>query len=94
MTALGIDISHQQSKHLDTFANQSFDYIITVHARVREVCRLFPTDPERIHWSFADPAAVEEGAARERAFPQTAQQLVTRIRHLLTLVDRGQRETF
>lgn len=93
MAAIGIDISHQQSKHLDTFADQSFDYIITVCDRVREVCPLFPTDPECIHWSFADPAAVEDEAARARAFQQTAQQLVTRARHLLTLIDQGQRET-
>jgi protein-tyrosine-phosphatase len=93
MAALGIDISQQQSKHLDTFANQSFDYIITVCDRVREVCPLFPTDPERIHWSFADPAAVEDDAARARAFQQTAQQLVARVRHLLLLIDRQQRGT-
>jgi protein-tyrosine-phosphatase len=93
MAALDIDISQQQSKHLDTFADQSFDYIITVCDRVREVCPLFPTDPERIHWSFADPAAVEDEAARARAFQQTAQQLVTRVRHLLTLIDQGQRGT-
>jgi ArsR family transcriptional regulator, arsenate/arsenite/antimonite-responsive transcriptional repressor / arsenate reductase (thioredoxin) len=88
MAALGIDISQQQSKHLDVFANQSFDYIITVCDRVREVCPIFPSDPERIHWSFADPAAAEDDAARERAFQQTAQQLVIRVRHLLTLIDR------
>jgi protein-tyrosine-phosphatase len=91
MVAIGIDISKQQSKHLDTFANQSFDYIITVCDRVREICPLFPTDPERIHWSFADPAAVENEAARKQAFQQTAQQLVTRIRHLLILIERQQR---
>jgi protein-tyrosine-phosphatase len=88
MTGLDIDISQQQSKHLDTFTDQSFDYIITVCDRVREVCPIFPTDPERIHWSFADPAAVEDDAARERAFQQTAQQLVTRVRYLLILIDR------
>jgi len=93
MAAIGIDISQQQSKHLDTLAGQSFGYIITVCDRVREVCPLFPDDPERIHWSFADPAAVEDGTAQERAFQQTAQQLVTRVRHLLTLIDRGQRGT-
>jgi protein-tyrosine-phosphatase len=93
MATMGIDISQQQSKHVDTFSNQSFDYIITVCDRVREVCPLFPTDPERIHWSFADPAAVEDAAARARAFQQTAQQLVTRARHLLLLIDRRQRGT-
>jgi ArsR family transcriptional regulator, arsenate/arsenite/antimonite-responsive transcriptional repressor / arsenate reductase (thioredoxin) len=88
VAAMGIDISQQQSKHLDIFANQSFDYIITVCDRVREVCPIFPNDPERIHWSFADPAAVDDRAARERAFQQTAQQLVIRTRHLLTLIER------
>jgi ArsR family transcriptional regulator, arsenate/arsenite/antimonite-responsive transcriptional repressor / arsenate reductase (thioredoxin) len=93
MAALDMDISQQQSKHLDTLANQSFDYIITVCDRVREVCPLFPTDTERIHWSFADPAAVDDQAARARAFQQTAQQLVTRVRHLLSLIDQEQRGT-
>jgi ArsR family transcriptional regulator, arsenate/arsenite/antimonite-responsive transcriptional repressor / arsenate reductase (thioredoxin) len=88
MAAIGIDISQQQSKHLDTFAGQSFDYIITVCDRVREVCPIFPNDPEQIHWSFADPAVIEDASARERAFQQTAQQLVTRTRHLLTLIER------
>jgi protein-tyrosine-phosphatase/DNA-binding transcriptional ArsR family regulator len=92
IAALGIDISQQHSKHLDVFADQSFDYIITVCDRVREVCPLFPDDPERIHWSFPDPAAVEDAVARERAFQQTAQQLLTRIRHLITLIARRQRE--
>ncbi len=91
MATIGIDISQQQSKHLDTFVDQSFDYIITVCDRVREVCPLFPNDPERIHWSFADPAALDDVGARERAFQQTAQQLVTRTRHLLTLIERQQR---
>src|SRR6266508_2074011 len=91
MAAIGIDISQQQSKHLDTFADQSFDYIITVCDRVREVCPIYPSDPEQIHWSFADPAAVEDPVARERAFQQTAQQLVTRTHHLLTLLERQPR---
>jgi protein-tyrosine-phosphatase len=88
MATIGIDISRQQSKHLDTFAGQSFDYIITVCDRVREACPLFPNDPERIHWSFADPAALDDVEARERAFQQITQQLVTRTRHLLTLVEQ------
>jgi protein-tyrosine-phosphatase len=91
LMAMGIDISQQRSKQLDVFANQSFDYIITVCDRVREVCPLFPNDPERIHWSFPDPAAVEDAAARDRAFQQTAHQLMTRIRQLITLIDRERR---
>ena len=92
LAAIGIDISQQRSKHLDQFADQSFDYIITVCDRVREVCPVFPDDPECIHWSFADPAAVEDAAAREHAFQQTAQQLLTRVRYLLSFIDRQQRD--
>jgi len=88
LAAMGIDISQQHSKHLDSFADQSFDYIITVCDRVREVCPLFPNDPERVHWSFPDPAAIEDADERTRAFQQTAQQLVVRIQYLLTIIER------
>ena len=46
-------------------ADQPFDYIITVCDRVREVCPRFPNDPERIHRSFPNPAAVA-GSEAER----------------------------
>ncbi len=85
---LGIDISQQRAKHLDDFAGQQFDYIITVCDRVRETCPRFPNDPEQVHWSFADPAAAEDPDERARAFALTAQQLVTRIRYLLALINR------
>jgi protein-tyrosine-phosphatase len=88
---MGIDIKQQRSKHLDEFRDQSFDYIVTVCDRVRESCPTFPGDPERVHWSFPDPAAVE-GSEQERyhAFEQVALQLVTRIRYLLILIEREQ----
>ena len=90
LASLGIDPSRQHAKHLDRYRGQRFDYIITVCDRVRETCPAFPGDPERIHWSFPDPVLVESEEARRRAFDQTAQQLVTRIRYLLTLIERSQ----
>ena len=88
LATMGIDISQQHSKHLDELTGQSFDYIITVCDRIREACPVFPDDPDRIHWSFADPAAIEDADERAHAFRQTAQQLVTRVRYLLTFIDR------
>ena len=86
-----IDISQQQSKHLDEFVGQTFDYVITVCDQVREVCPVFPNDPRQIHWSFRDPAAVK-GTEEEQfeAFKQTARELTTRISYLRLILDRQQ----
>ncbi len=86
---LGIDTGTLRSKHFDEFREQSFDRIITLCDYVIEECPAFPGDPERIHWSFPNPAAVE-GAEDERyhAFEQVSMQLTKRIRLLLTLLER------
>jgi protein-tyrosine-phosphatase len=88
----GISTERLRSKSMEEFAGQSFDVIVTVCDRVRESCPTFPGDPECIHWSFADPAAVEGSyEERHRAFEQTSLQLTTRIRFLLILLERAQR---
>ncbi len=94
MAAVGIDISQQRPKHFDKFGGQSFDYIITLCDRMLEVCPTFPGDPERLHWSFPNPAAVE-GSEEEkyRAFEQVGLQLTNRIRLLLTLIGRQKGKT-
>jgi ArsR family transcriptional regulator, arsenate/arsenite/antimonite-responsive transcriptional repressor / arsenate reductase (thioredoxin) len=83
-----IDISQHRSKHLDEFIHQHFDYVITLCDRAREECPIFPGHPERIHWSFADPAEVEGEEAREAAFRQTAGELNTRLRYLVALIEK------
>jgi arsenate reductase (thioredoxin) len=65
MAELGIDISTHRSKHVDEFVNDRFDYVITVCDSANESCPVFPGASERIHWSFADPAAVE-GTEQQR----------------------------
>jgi protein-tyrosine-phosphatase len=89
MASVGIDISMQRAKHFDEFRGQTFDRVITVCDRVRESCPTFPGDPEHIHWSFPDPAAVD-GSEQERyhAFEQVSLQLTTRLRYLLILLER------
>lgn len=89
MEALGIDMSHAAPKHFEIFRGQHFDMIVTVCDRVLETCPTFPDDPERIHWSFLDPATVQGTEAEQlRVFEQTSLQLTTRIRLLLTLLER------
>jgi thioredoxin type arsenate reductase len=89
MAARGIDIGEQRSKHLDSFAGQSFDYVITVCDWAREVCPVFPDQPVHLHWSLADPAEMD-GSEEERrlAFEQAADQLVRRIHYLLSFMGK------
>jgi len=87
LASMGIDSQQQYSKHMDTFRGQSFQYVITVCDRVREICPIFPGDPKQLHWSLPDPTAVQGSAeARYQAFERIARQLETRIRHLLAQI--------
>ena len=86
----GIDLAGHESKHLSVFADQQFDWVITLCDRVREVCPEFPGDPGTIHWSIADPAAGHaDDDATYPAFQQTAAELETRIRFLLAVLTDG-----
>ena len=65
MQELGIDISSHRSKSVDEFADQSFDYVLTVCDNARESCPIFPGRAIRIHQSFEDPAEFQ-GSNEER----------------------------
>ena len=59
MTEVGIDITSHRSKHVDEFAGQDFDYVLTVCDNAKESCPVFFGKATRLHQSFNDPAAVE-----------------------------------
>jgi len=86
-----IESSQLYAKHLDTFVGQHFDYVITVCDRAREACPIFPDDPERIHWSFEDPAAIIDPEEQTRVFKRTLVELSNRIRLFLLVIDRDGR---
>ena len=89
MEERGIDMSRALPKHFEGFLGQQFDAIVTVCDRVMESCPTFPGDPERVHWSFLDPATVQGTESEQlHAFEQTALQLTTRLRLFLTLFAR------
>jgi ArsR family transcriptional regulator, arsenate/arsenite/antimonite-responsive transcriptional repressor / arsenate reductase (thioredoxin) len=89
MRERGIDISGRRTKHLGEFADQRFDYVISLCDRVREVCPEFPGTPEVIHWSIPDPAR-EPGSDEETlpAFERTAAELCTRIGFLIQAIEQ------
>ena len=57
MQELGIDISGHRPKHVNEFAGQHFDYVLTVCDNAKETCPIFPSNTVTIHESFKDPAA-------------------------------------
>jgi arsenate reductase len=65
MKEIGIDISGHRSKHVDEFAGQHFDYVITVCDDANEGCPIFPGQTNRLHRPFKDPATLQ-GTERER----------------------------
>ena len=59
MKEVGIDITSHRSKHVDEFAGQDFDYVLTVCNTAKESCPVFFGKATRLHHSFNDPATVE-----------------------------------
>jgi arsenate reductase len=59
MREIGIDITSHRSKHVDEFAGQAFDYVLTLCDNAKESCPVFFGKATRLHHSFNDPAAVE-----------------------------------
>ena len=80
----GIELSGRHPRDLREFAEQRMDYVVSLCDRVRERLPRFPEDPERIHWSIADPA--QDGDSDDATYPafqQTAAELAARVRFLL-----------
>ena len=58
MTEIGIDISGQYTKSLDTMKNELFDWVITVCDNAKAVCPVFQSADglaKVLHWSVEDP---------------------------------------
>jgi ArsR family transcriptional regulator, arsenate/arsenite/antimonite-responsive transcriptional repressor / arsenate reductase (thioredoxin) len=87
----GIDIAGRRSTHVEELEQESFDRVVSLCDRVREVCPELPGGPVCTHWSLADPAAA--GATDEETYPafqQLAGELEGRIEFLLAaLLDRS-----
>ena len=65
MQEIGIDISGQESKTLERYLHEPFDFVITVCDDANEACPFFPGAKSRLHWSFEDPSKAE-GSEEER----------------------------
>lgn len=64
MREIGVDVSGQESKTLERYLEDEFDYVVTVCDDANEACPVFPGAKNRLHWSFEDPSGAtgtEEG---------------------------------
>lgn len=73
---VGIDISRHRSKSIDEFADEKFDFVITLCDHAAESCPVFFGGVQRIHMGLPNPAAVS-GNPEEKmaAFRKVREQI-------------------
>ncbi len=80
MREVAIDISQQESKTLDRYINDRFDYVITVCDEANEACPVFSNAEVRLHWSIPDPTqATGTEVEQLGAYRKARDQLMKRI---------------
>jgi arsenate reductase len=65
MAEVGIDISGQASKDIDSLGNLEFEYVVTLCDNARESCPFFPAITKRIHKGFDDPPILAANSLNE-----------------------------
>ena len=78
---VGIDISGQHSKSVETIASDQLDLIITLCAE--EVCPILPGKISKLHWPLPDPAgATGDGETILVKFRECRDQITQRLQNL------------
>ena len=69
MKADGIDISGYTSNNITEYTGVDFDFVITVCDNAKERCPFFPSNAQKSHYNFPDPAKAKGTEAEiEREF--------------------------
>jgi arsenate reductase len=85
MREIGIDISGHRSKSVEEFADQPFDFVITVCDNAKEQCPVYPAATRRVHWGFDDPAEAEgDFNARLSVFGRVRDEIRARLREFIS----------
>ncbi len=59
MQADGIDISGHTSNNITEYTGVDFDFVITVCDHAKERCPFFPSNAQKFHYNFPDPAKAQ-----------------------------------
>ncbi len=92
MAEIGLDISGQVSKSVDTINPASVDIVLTLCAE--EVCPVMPATVQRLHWPIPDPAAPDPSVPHEDAlsrFRNARDQIKSRLEHFATVLESLER---
>jgi len=65
MAEIGIDMSGQRSKNVETLQDIEFDYVVTVCDHAHEACPFFPAKKRLLHRAFPDPPVLAQTAQNE-----------------------------
>ena len=65
MAEAGVDISFQNSKHVNELADINFDYVVTVCSDADKQCPVFTGGTSIIHRGFDDPPLITDGEQNE-----------------------------
>jgi arsenate reductase len=86
----GLPTESLESKDMERFIAEDFDYVITVCDNAAERCPVFLGAPERIHWSFPDPATVEgDDVVKLHAFQEILFGMRRRLEPFVTVARRA-----
>ena len=86
----GIDWSRAESKTIDRFLDQRFDYVITVCDRAKATCPVFPGSENTLHWGLDDPSEVVGTDDKKlAAFRRTEMDVSARLRPFIEIALRA-----
>jgi len=84
MAELGVNISSHESKTLERYLDQPFDFVVTVCDDASEACPFFPGANNRLHWSLPDPSrTIGDEEARLAVFRTVRDEIQSRIEYEL-----------
>jgi arsenate reductase (thioredoxin) len=90
MKEIGVDISKQKSKPIDSILLSTMDIVITLCDNAAEACPWTPPEIRRIHWPLNDPAKAE-GTEEEimQEFRKTRDEIEQRVKDFIAEVRNG-----
>lgn len=79
MEEVGINVSNNQAKTIESLADVSFDYVVTVCDEGSEECPFIPAKKQNLHHEFPDPpkltAELEEHSEKLKIYRQVRDEI-------------------